>query len=167
MDMAWRLRKIARVPCWRCIIFPQSPINILSVTYFAQQLNDLTGTCINTKQLQYRFYWDSNKFSLTLQNPPSNLPEISINEGFALSMIFFALVLRVVNVSNRPKYGCCFTYMDDDDDNEDHCTEKLGEHSKFCHSKSAFRTSQNDIVSEFFEIGETLFLTNDVLSQAC
>ena len=30
---------------------------------------------------------------------------------------------------------------------------------KFCHGKSAFATSQNDIVSEFFEIGETLFFT--------
>ena len=48
-----------------------------------------------------------------------------------------------------------------DEDNEDHCTGKIGEHSKCCHGKSAFVTSQNDIVSEFFEIGETLFLTND------
>ena len=32
---------------------------------------------------------------------------------------------------------------------------------KYYHGKSAFATSQNDIVSEFFEIGDTLFLTND------
>ena len=51
--------------------------------------------------------------------------------------------------------------MDTDNDNKDNCTVKLGEHSKCCHGKSAFATSQNDIVSEFFEIGETLFLTND------
>ena len=51
--------------------------------------------------------------------------------------------------------------MDADDDNEDHCTGKIGEHSKCCHENSAFATSQNDIVSEFFEIGKTLFLTND------
>ena len=50
--------------------------------------------------------------------------------------------------------------MDADDDNKDHCTVKLGEHSKCCHGKSAFTTSQNDIVSEFFEIGKNLFLTN-------
>ena len=40
---------------------PQSPINILSVTCFARQLKDLAGTGIDTKQLQSRFYWDSNK----------------------------------------------------------------------------------------------------------
>ena len=51
--------------------------------------------------------------------------------------------------------------MDADDDNRDLCTDKLGEHSKCCHGKSTFTTSQNDnTVSEFFEIGETLFLTN-------
>ena len=118
MNMAWRLRKIARVPCWRCIIFPQSPINILSVTCFARQLNDLTGNGINMKQLKYRFYWDSNKFSLTIQHPPSNIPEIYINDGFLLSTIFRALILRVVNVSNHPRCGCCFTQMDADDQYE-------------------------------------------------
>ena len=112
------------------LFFLQSPINIMSVTFFAQQLNYLTGTCINTKQLQSHFYWYSNKFSLTIQHPPSNLPDISINEGFALSKIFCALVLIVVNVSNHPRYGCCFTQIDADDDNEYHCTDKLGEYSK-------------------------------------
>ena len=54
----------------------------------------------------------------------------------------------------------CFTHMGDDNDNEDNFTDKHGEHLKCCHGKSAFATSQNDIVSEFFKIGETLFLTN-------
>ena len=48
-----------------------------------------------------------------------------------------------------------------DDDIEDHCTGKLGKHLKCCNGKSAFATSHNDIISEFFEIGKTLFLTND------
>ena len=51
--------------------------------------------------------------------------------------------------------------MDSDGDNEDHCTDKHGEHLKYCHDKYYFATSQNDIVSELLEIGETLFLTND------
>ena len=113
------------------------------------------------QQLQSRIYWDSNKLLISIQNPPSNLPEISINEGFALSTIFCALLSRVVNVSNHPRYGCCFTHMDSDDDNEYHCTNKFGEHLKCCHGKPAFATSQNDIVSEFFEIGKNLFLAND------
>ena len=96
--------------------FSLSPINILSVNCFAQNLNDMTGTGINTQKLKSRFYWDSNKFLLKIQYLPSNLPEIFINEGFALSTIFCALVSIVVNVTNYPRYGCCFTHMDADDD---------------------------------------------------
>ena len=33
------------------LFFPQPPINILSITCFARQLNDLTGTGINTQKL--------------------------------------------------------------------------------------------------------------------
>ena len=51
--------------------------------------------------------------------------------------------------------------MDGYDYNIDHCTDKHGEHLRCCHGNSAFVTSQNDIVSEFFEIGNTLFCTND------
>ena len=72
------------------LFYPQYPINILSVTFFARQLNDLTGTGIDTKQLTSCFYWESSKYSLTIHHPPSNLPEISINEGFALSTMFRA-----------------------------------------------------------------------------
>ena len=97
----------------------------MSVICFTQQLNDLTRTCINTQQLKPRFYWDLNKFLLTTQYSQSNFPEISINEGFALSTRFCALVLRVINVSNNPRYGCCFNYMDDDDDNGDNCNDKI------------------------------------------
>ena len=56
------------------LFFPQSPINIISVTCFARQLNDLTGTGIDTKQLTSCFYWDSSKYSLTIHHPPSNIP---------------------------------------------------------------------------------------------
>ena len=85
---------------------PQYPINILSVTFFARQLNDLTGTGIDTKQLKSCFNWDPSKYLITIHHPPSNLPEIYVNEGFALSTMFRALVSRVVNTSNRSKYGC-------------------------------------------------------------
>ena len=112
------------------LFFPQSLINIMSITYVARQLNDLTGTGIYTKQLQYHFYRESNKFSLTIQHPPSNLPEISINEGFSLSTIFCALILIVVNVSNHTRYGCCFSNIYSDDYNKYLCTDKLGKHSK-------------------------------------
>ena len=161
MDMVWRLFKLHKYIVEDILLFPQSPINILSVNCFIRQLNDMMGTGINTHQLQYPFYQESDKFLLTMQHLPSNLPEISINEGFVLSTTFPALVSRAVNVSNHPRYGCCFTHTNADDENKDNFTSKLGEHSKCCHSKSAFTTSHNHIISYFFEIGEILFLTND------
>ena len=63
------------------LYFPQSPINILSVTEFARQLDDKEGTWINTNQLRSRFYWIRNKYSLTISDPESNLLEVQINEG--------------------------------------------------------------------------------------
>ena len=57
MDMAWGLRDITWVPSWICIIFPQSLINILSVTYFARQFYSLMGTGINTQKLKSCFNW--------------------------------------------------------------------------------------------------------------
>ena len=117
-------------------------------------MNDLMGTGIDTKQLTSFFYWDSSKYSLTIKHPPSNLPDISINEGLALSTMFRALVSRVVNTYNLSKYGCCYTKMDEYYNNDPHAT-KHEEHSTCCGCQSMFASSQDDITSELFDIGET------------
>ena len=134
--------------------------NIISVTCFSRQLNDLTGTGIDTKQLTSCFYWDSSKYSLTIHHSPSNLPEISTNEGFALSTMFRSLVSRVANISNRSKYGCCYTKMYDDYNDDPYAT-KHEEHSTRFGCQSVFASSQYDITSELFDIGETIFFTNN------
>ena len=46
----WHVYLVENVLC-----FPQSPINILSVTEFAKQLQDQEGKGINTNQLRSRF----------------------------------------------------------------------------------------------------------------
>ena len=146
LGMARRLWKITWISCRGCVIFPQSPINILSVTCFARQLNDLTGTGIDMNQLKSCFYWDSSKYSLTIHHPHSNLPDISINKGFALSTLFRALLSRVVNTSNRSKYGCCYIKMDDNYNNDIHATTHE-DHSTRCGCQSMFASSQDDITS--------------------
>ena len=40
--------------------FPQSPVNILSITSLADQFNDYDGTGINTKRSKSHFYWNHN-----------------------------------------------------------------------------------------------------------
>ena len=53
--------------------------------------------------------------------------------------------------------------MDDGDNNNLHI-HKLDKHSTCCGCQFFFASSQNDITSELFDIGETLFFKNDVWS---
>ena len=57
------------------LYFPESPVNILSVTKFADQLNDDEGTGIDTKRNHSVLYWNEKKFQRTIRHPASNLPE--------------------------------------------------------------------------------------------
>ena len=49
----------------------------------------------------------------------------------------------------------------DDDYNDDPYANKHEEHSTRCGCQSVFTSSQDDITSELFDIGETLFFTNN------
>ena len=126
------------------LYFPQSPINILSVTEFARQLDDVEGTGIDTKQLKSRFYWNNNKYSVTIRHPASNLPEMPINEGFSSAQKYAALVNKVINTAISWRYSCCFTKIQDCEDFEDYST-----------------VLTTDIKEELFEEGETLFCAID------
>jgi len=66
------------------LYFLQSPINIISDTTFARQLEDIEGTDIDTKMLFSCFYWDFGKCGNIIKHPASNLPEMHINEGICL-----------------------------------------------------------------------------------
>ena len=50
--------------------------------------------------------------------------------------------------------------MDDDYNDDTHAT-KHEEHSTHCGYKYVFESSQDDITPELFDIGETLFFTNN------
>ena len=129
------------------LFFPESPINILSVTSFARQLDDKTGTGIMTLQSESILFWQDRKFSRTLHHPPSNLPEMSINEGFSLSRTYRAMVSKVVNTKVNPLFSCHFTHLD--------CEEGCAcGHS---HAHGTFK----DLKTEVFEVGETLIYSKN------
>ena len=71
------------------LYFPESPVNILSVTKFADQLNDDEGTGIDTKRSHSVLYWNEKKFQRTIRHPASNLPEMPVNEGWSCFSLFF------------------------------------------------------------------------------
>ncbi len=74
------------------LYFPNSPINILSVTEFANQLKDDNGTGITTFRRESNFFWDQCKYSRTIIHSASNLPEMSINDGFTLHSLWTKIV---------------------------------------------------------------------------
>ena len=67
-------------------------MNILSITSLADQFNDDYGTGIKTKRSKSHFYWNHNKHQRTITHPPSNLPELPVNEGFSLARIYTRMI---------------------------------------------------------------------------
>ncbi len=74
------------------LYFPSSPINILSVTEFATQLDDNDGTGITTIRHHSTFFWDNRKYQRTIVHPASNLLEMPINEGFSIHSLWTRLI---------------------------------------------------------------------------
>ena len=120
------------------LYFPTSPVNILSVTGFADQLNDDEGTGIDTKRSKSRFYWQNSQFQRTIFHSPSNLPELRINEGFTLSGLYSKAVSFKVNLTKKHCHCHASTLIPDDEEN--------------LHTV--------DIDSDLFHIGETLLYSN-------
>ena len=122
------------------LYFPQSPVNILSITGLADQLKDKDGTGIHTKSNKYWFYWDKNKFQRTINHPSSNLLELPINEGFLMDSMFSKPVETKV------------------------CTTKRFFH---CHASTLLTEdnglkSQAKLSADMFHVGETLLYSNAV-----
>ena len=120
------------------LYFPQPPVNILSTTGLAYQLKDNDGTGIDTKINKSWFYWEKNKFQRTINHPPSNLPELPINEGFLMTSMFSKLVGTKV------------------------CTTK-----QFCHCHASTLLPEDyglkiqaKLSSDMFHVGETLLYSN-------
>ncbi len=74
------------------LYFPDSPINILSITEFTNQMNDDNRSEIMTFRKESTFFWDHNKYARTIVNPPSNLLDMSINDGFSLHSYWTGLL---------------------------------------------------------------------------
>ena len=129
------------------LFFPQSPINILSVTSFAQQLNDPEGTGITTVQNNSRLFWDHGKFSRTIRHPASNLPEMPLNEGFSLLRMHQVLVSKVINTIINSHFNCHLTSLNCD--NECKCLNAQNN----CNCCKHVHTAENvELKTELFEV---------------
>ena len=127
------------------LLFPQSPVNILSITAFAAQFNDDERTGIDTKRSKSRFYWKHNQFQRTIYHPTSNLPELPINEGFTLASLFSKMVGTKVCLAKQHCH--CHNVHLIPDDNEPHLDNRGP-------------APPLELSDEMFHVGETLLYLN-------
>ena len=84
------------------LYFPDSPVNIISITAFANQLNDDDGTNIMTARHHSVFQWNFAEYQRTFtHSPTTNLPEIIVNEGYNTFASFCN------SISSRCNYHHC------------------------------------------------------------
>ena len=127
------------------LLFPQSPVNILSITALAAQFNDDEGTGIDTKRSKSRFYWKQNQFQRTIHHPTSNLPELPINEGFSIASLFSKMVGTKVCLAKQHCH--CHNVHLIPDDNEPHLDNRGP-------------APPLELSDEMFHVGETLLYLN-------
>ena len=82
-------------------------MNILSVTEFANSLNDDKGTGIDTNRTKSRFYWDKGQYERTFLHSSSNLPEMPINEGVSSFSWFTRACAK--KIDDTIQCTCCCT----------------------------------------------------------
>ncbi len=99
------------------IFFPDSPVHILSITSFANKLNDYDGTSIHTFHWKSIFHWDNKQVQCTIIHPESNHPWIAINEGFKLSLLQSSIVSASVILSKHNYHCSLFSTIPDKDYN--------------------------------------------------
>ncbi len=131
---------------WNALYFPNSPINILSITEFANQLNDDNGMGIITVQHKSTFFWDKKRFQRTIAYPSSNLPEMSINDGFNLHSLWTQMIGRKVCPA---KLHCHCSSLEHHPDGD-----IVG--SKF----DSIKDVAVDLAKSLFHVGETLLYSN-------
>ena len=84
------------------LFFPDSPVNVISCTAFANQLGDDEGTWIQTKRQYSVFTWDFGKYTRTISHPSSNLPEIQLNPSKGWYVSFVNLFRPQCYFINKP-----------------------------------------------------------------
>jgi hypothetical protein len=89
---------------FEALYFPQSPVNILSVTQFALKLKDPDKTRISTGMLESEFTWDHGRYRRRVVHPESGLPELPVNLGYSRFRTFCSLV---GSYFPKPRFAFC------------------------------------------------------------
>ena len=92
------------------IYFPDSSVNIISVTAFMDQLEDDEGTWVMTKRRHSVFTWDFGKHSIEMIHPATRLPTIRVNQSFSGFKSFCTFLSKAGVVSSRQNVAYASQY---------------------------------------------------------
>ena len=88
------------------LYLPDSPVNILSVTMWADAINYYKGIWILTKRNHSVFAWDQENFTRLFQNSTSRLPELLIGGIFGWFAHFLSFFLATFQSDELKKWHC-------------------------------------------------------------
>ena len=88
------------------LYLPDSPVNILSVTMWADAINYYKGIWILTKRNHSVFAWDQGNLTRLFQNSTSRLPELLIGGSFGWFAHFLSFFLATFQSDELKKWHC-------------------------------------------------------------
>lgn len=77
-----------------CLLFPNSPVKVLSITELAKQFNDHEGTWIKTCWSHSTFTWDHDQHTISFRHPESKLPVLYVHSVTASTLASFASLIE-------------------------------------------------------------------------
>ena len=77
------------------LYFPSSPVNIICITTFADQLKDDKGISITTKRRDSILTWDLGRHSIELTHSTTRLPTMRVNQSFSSFTVSISLCLSL------------------------------------------------------------------------
>ena len=82
---------------------PDSPVNILGLSSFSKAIGDYQekGTRINSSGQESIFSWDNGKFKKSFTHSESDMPEMTVNDGYAAFHRFCNFLDRISPISQQ------------------------------------------------------------------
>ena len=104
----------------KALYFPNSPVNVISVTHLALQFKDPDGTWIKTKMNSSEFAWDFEQYRAQFHHPSSHLPVIQVYpfENAETESQFYNLFCQADVEIVPSAMSTCFTNLPSDNVND-------------------------------------------------
>ena len=95
--------KVVPLTLHNALYFPDSPVNIISISRLADSYDDDEGTFVKTTRFQSEFSWDFGKHFKTISHGESRIPEINVStasDGWTTFYTFSNMLQRSLYISS-------------------------------------------------------------------